>query len=154
MYSIRSSNEKESIMGTHILLEYFPSTWRGAAVKLLWQRQRTCAFPCVNTLCFERSFMIHKSSCFWAGVATEFGRVTEIGILQAPDICFGGLVNFWECAYSHVTGSKFSSVEGGNPLFTSLGFADRSWQGLKLWTVVCCVTCIQTDIHFYWGQSS
>lgn len=29
MYSKSSSNENESIMGTHILLEYFPSTWEG-----------------------------------------------------------------------------------------------------------------------------
>lgn len=29
MYSKSSSNEKESIMGTHILLEYFPSTCGG-----------------------------------------------------------------------------------------------------------------------------
>lgn len=81
-------------------------------MKLLWQRQsRTCAFPCVNTLCCERSFMIHKSSCFRAGVATEFIRLTEIGVLQTPGICFGDWVKFWEFAYSQVTWNKYSSLE-------------------------------------------
>lgn len=89
----------------------------------------------VWTLWWERSFMVHKSSCFRAGVAMALE--IHLNICTANSwLPFGGLVACWESTYSQVTWSEYSLLEFWGPLFISLGFVYQNY----ILSSVCNVT--------------
>lgn len=114
MYSKRSSNDKEFIMGTHIA-GIFPRYFAGWQQGFFGRGKVEHVLFHVWTLWFERSFMVHKSSCFWAGVVAIALEI-HLNICTANSWHpFGDLVACWEFTYSQVTWCKYS-------LFISLGF--------------------------------